>query len=60
MAKALHTLGSTFILPLVLVMLAGLKEGFVEGQSGHLPQEEGKENPENNFLKTRIHLVSFL
>uniref|UniRef100_A0A175YNK2 Disease resistance R13L4/SHOC-2-like LRR domain-containing protein n=1 Tax=Daucus carota subsp. sativus TaxID=79200 RepID=A0A175YNK2_DAUCS len=42
MAKALHTLGSTFILPLVLVMLAGLKEGFVEGQSGHLPQEEVK------------------
>ncbi|KAK1378364.1 Leucine-rich repeat transmembrane protein kinase [Heracleum sosnowskyi] len=40
MAKAFHTLRSIFNLSFIFVMLAGLKEGFVEGQSGRLPQEE--------------------
>ncbi|KAK1378366.1 putative LRR receptor-like serine/threonine-protein kinase [Heracleum sosnowskyi] len=40
MAKALHTLQSMFVLTLVFVMLAGLKQGFVEGQSWRLPLEE--------------------
>ncbi|KAK1378367.1 hypothetical protein POM88_025111 [Heracleum sosnowskyi] len=43
MAKALHTLQSMFVLTLVFVMLAGLKQGFVEGQSWRLPPEEGQD-----------------
>lgn len=42
MTKAFHILQSMFLL--VFVMLAGLKEGFVQGQSGRLPPEEGKQS----------------
>lgn len=41
MARAFNTLQSLFVLALVFVMLAGLEEGFVEGQSGRLPPDEG-------------------
>ncbi|XP_074340554.1 putative leucine-rich repeat receptor-like serine/threonine-protein kinase At3g14840 [Apium graveolens] len=40
MTKAFNTFQSTFVITLVFAMLAGLKYGFVEGQSGGLPPEE--------------------
>lgn len=50
MAKSFYTLQSAVIFTLVLVILAGLKQGFVEAQSGLLPQEEGKQSLLVSFL----------
>lgn len=44
MATAYLTLQSMFVLALVFLMLGGLKDGSVEGQSGRLPPEEGKQS----------------